>query len=188
MKEAEIPWIEVGYRLFAYDGPGSLKVERLAKAVKKSKSSFYHLFADLEVFTQRLLDYHFEQAKIVVHKEATAKSEAELISVIVEHKVDLLFNRQLRIHRENPDFENCFCKINAIAFPAMMPIWKEIIGLTDNSSLAEMVLSLSIENFYLQITDTTLNEPWLTAYFKNIRNMISQFKLRASISELDGTV
>ncbi|MEM6297945.1 MAG: TetR/AcrR family transcriptional regulator [Bacteroidota bacterium] len=108
MKEIEKKWIEHGYRIFAYDGAGSLKVERISRAVKKNKSSFYHLFADLEVFTQRLLDFHLDQSKIIAEKETNAKSEQEIIKILVDHKVDLLFNRQLRFHRENPDFEKCF--------------------------------------------------------------------------------
>ena len=50
MKEIEKKWLEVGYRCFADRGPNGLKVERLSKKVGKNKSSFYHLFADLEVF------------------------------------------------------------------------------------------------------------------------------------------
>lgn len=188
MKDIENPWLTVGYRSFAYDGPNSLKIERIAKAVDKNKSSFYNLFVDLTIFKLRLLDFHFEQAKHIAEKESNAKNEQQLIEILINHKVDLLFNRQLRFHRENPDFEKCFNKINNITFPALMPLWKEIIGLSDNSFLAEMVLALSIDNFYLQITDTTLNERWLKSYFKNIREMISQFRLSKSLDTLNGSV
>jgi len=51
----EINWIENGYKAFAYEGPTSFKVERLAKATNKNKSSFYHFFGDMEVFTNKLL-------------------------------------------------------------------------------------------------------------------------------------
>jgi hypothetical protein len=63
-------WIEKGYKIFAYEGPMGLKIERLAKIVGKNKSCFYHLFADLQVFTSVLLDYHLQQAKIVALKES----------------------------------------------------------------------------------------------------------------------
>lgn len=45
-----------------------MKVERLAKAVGKNKSSFYHFFADLEVFTDFLLKYHLAQSEIKVNE------------------------------------------------------------------------------------------------------------------------
>jgi len=188
MKTIKLPWIQQGYRLFAYEGPQGLKVERIAKAVGKSKSSFYHLFADLEVFTEQLLTFHTAQAQLIADKESQAQGEQELIAIIVAHKIDLLFNRQLRIHRENADFERCFHQINQISVPAIMPVWKQIIALPDHSALAQMVWHLSIENFFLQITDESLNEAWLATYFANIRSMVYHFKQQGSQVSLDGSV
>ena len=185
MREIEKSWIEIGYRFFAYEGPSGIKIERLAKEVGKNKSSFYHLFADLEVYTERLLAFHLHQAKIIAEKESNSENERELIDIILKHKIDLLFNRQLRVHRENKEFENCFNQINQISIPAILPLWKKIIGLSENTSLAQIVLSLSLENFYLQITDETLNESWLTTYFASIRQMVTYFKETIAI---DGSV
>lgn len=181
-------WIEKGYKIFAYEGPIGLKIERLAKIVGKNKSSFYHLFADMEVFTSILIDYHLQQAKIVASKESACTREEELICVLTEHKLDLLFNRQLRIHRENIEFATCFTETTKILIPAILPFWKQIIGLHDHSYLAELVLQLTLENFFLQITDETLNQTWLNNYFENIRNLVWQFKHTKSISSLDGSV
>lgn len=188
MKAAEKTWIERGYTTFAYEGPQGLKVERLAKATGKNKSSFYHLFADMEVFILRLLDYHLAQAKIMVDKEAAAEDEATVIDILVGHKIDLLFSRQLRIHRENKAFEACFQRINAISVPAMLAVWKKMIGLEEHTYLAQMVLHLSLENFYLQITDQTLNVDWLSSYFANIRTMVRTFKQLSPEALLNGSV
>ncbi len=188
MKAVEKPWIENGYRIFAYDGPKELKIERIAKAIGKNKSSFYHLFADLEVFNLRLLEYHFEMAGEMVAKEAKANSEEELVNVLVEHKLDLLFNRQLRVHRENPDFDKCFNRINELFLPTSIPLWKKIIGLPENNALAGMVLQLSLENFFIQITDETLNKNWLHEYFAGIRQMVKTFRQLDQGVPLDGSV
>lgn len=177
MKEIEKPWIEEGYHIFALEGPSGIKVERLAKAVGKNKSSFYHLFADTEAFIEQLLAHHLSQAEIIAGKEANAGGEKELIAIILEHKIDLLFNRQLRIHRERKAFETCFTEVNQITFPALLPVWKKVIGLNENSYLAEMVLALSIENFFLQITDSSLNETWLASYFHSISGLVNQFSV-----------
>ncbi len=176
MKEIEKIWLEAGYRCFAYEGPSGLKVERLSKEVGKNKSSFYHLFADLEIFTERLLKLHLNKAKAISKKESGAKSEKELISIILEHKIDLLFNRQLRIHRNHPEFKEYLDHIVRFSVQGLLPVWKNIISLKENGALAQMVLHLSLENFYLQITDKTLNETWLKAYFANIRQMVFLFK------------
>ncbi|GAA4274384.1 hypothetical protein U6A24_15540 [Aquimarina gracilis] len=177
MREIEKIWLETGYKCFAYNGPKELKVERLSKEIGKNKSSFYHLFADLEVFTENLLEFHLRRAKMVSKKESNARSEEELISIIIEHKIDLLFNRQLRVHRDNPGFKKCLYRINQFSIQGLMPVWENIVSLSGNSPLAKMVLHLSLENFYLQITDETLNETWLRKYFADIRKMVRLFQL-----------
>ena len=181
-------WIRQGYKSFAHEGPAGLKVERMARSVDKSKSSFYHHFADLEVFTEELLHHHIEQGKAMAAKESAARNQEDLIEIILEHKPDLLFNRQLRIHRENKDFEQCFTKVNQMSIPAILPVWKQIIGLDDNSYLAQMVFQLSLDNFSLQITDETLNRDWLNAYFENIVGLITQLKNTKKVEQLDGSV
>ena len=101
----KLPWVEAGYQLFAEHGPKGLKVEVIARHVKKSKSSFYHHFSDLEVFKEELLFFHMERTKQVAELERGCKTIVpELLNVLVDAKTDLLFNRQLRIHRDNPTF------------------------------------------------------------------------------------
>ena len=53
-------WIQEGYFVFGRKGPNGINIELLAKKLKKSKSSFYHYFGDLETFQEALLDYHLE--------------------------------------------------------------------------------------------------------------------------------
>jgi AcrR family transcriptional regulator len=181
-------WIEAGYQTFAFEGPQALRIEKLAKSVGKNKSSFYHFFSDLEVFTERLLDFHLIQAKVMSDKESNAQNEAELTQTLLDHKLDLLFNRQLRIHRDNADFQTCFLKTNEISLKGFMPIWKKVIDLQESNHLANMVLMLSIENFFLQITDETLNSSWISAYFSKIKEMVQLFKTTNSIPSIDGSV
>ncbi|HAA17928.1 MAG TPA: TetR/AcrR family transcriptional regulator [Cytophagales bacterium] len=170
------PWITAGYRAFAYEGPQALKVERLAKLLGKNKSSFYHYFGDLEVFTEELLQEHREQVRRIAEREAEAQDLEALIALLVDHKLDLLFNRQLRFHRENPDFEAIFLETNQKAAESIGPLWMKILGLEDNSYLAFLVLKLSFDNFFLQITDENLNVAWLNGYFREVRGMVQQFK------------
>ena len=180
--------MERGYRTFAYEGPQGLKVERLASEVGKNKSSFYHHFAEVEVFISRLLRYHLEQAKVMAAKEAEIKSLDDLVETIIEHKVDMLFNRQLRIHRENPEFHECFMKTNQMTAESFAPLWAKLLELDDNAQLAGLVLKLSMENFYLQITDETLNSHWLRAYFEGFRELVRAFKSNGDRKALNGTV
>lgn len=177
ISDKQLPWIKEGYFTFAKEGPIGLKVERLARAVAKNKSSFYHYFADLEIFKEYLLNYHLKRAREVAIIESQSKDINELIEVIVAHKEDLLFNRQLRVYRENPAFMKCLEETNEIFGQAIMGVWAQGLGLEYNSYLAALVLKLSIENFYLQITEETLNVPWLQNYFQEIREMVQAFKM-----------
>lgn len=176
MADLRQPWILAGYEIFSKEGPQGLKVEVLSRHVKKSKSSFYHHFADLEVFTAFLLRYHLDRSEIIVKKENQCKNVVpELLHVLVEYKQDLLFNRQLRVHRSNPEFEACFQKTSAEVGGAVLGIWAEALNLQDNSNLALMILRLSLENFYLQITEDTLTYDWLEKYVKDLQTMAREF-------------
>lgn len=181
-------WIDTGYVTFAFEGPHGLKVERLASAVGKSKSSFYHHFADLEVYTSELLGHHLVQAAIMAEKEAACVNLEGLIEIIEEHREDLLFSRQLRIHRENQEFMDCFCRTNEMMAVSITKVWSEILDLQDNTYLAGLVLKLSMENFFLQITDETLNHAWLSDYFHQLKAVVQEFKRNAKITALDGSV
>ncbi|MEL7251271.1 MAG: TetR/AcrR family transcriptional regulator [Bacteroidota bacterium] len=169
-------WIQVGYENFALHGPASLKVERLAKQLQRNKSGFYHYFSDTEIFIQVLLDHHFAQAKILAEKEAQCETQDELIDILVSHKEDLLFNRQLRIHRENPQYDSCIESVSSIANPAIIGIWSKIIDLGDQSYLAALVFRLGIENFYLRITAENLNHAWLKDYFAEFKKLVRAFR------------
>jgi AcrR family transcriptional regulator len=177
MNQIKIPWIQVGYELFSKEGPKGLKVETIAKAVKKSKSSFYHHFSDLEVFTELLLVHHLERVKIIADQERQCKNVMpELLYLILEIKQDLLFNRQLRIHRNNPAFKQCFETASLIVSQAITTIWSEMLGLSDNSNLAGIVLNLSLDNFYLQLTEETLTYDWLNNYMNELKAMVKAFE------------
>ncbi len=171
------PWILAGYELFANEGPKGLKVETISKKVKISKSSFYHHFVDLDIFTDILLSYHLDRTKIVAEKERRCKSiDPELINILLEFKLDLLFNRQLRINRANVKFRDCFELSNQLSEMAIMEVWAKDLGLLDKSKLVKILFSIVIDNFYLQITKETLNYDWLSEYFKNLRKLTIELK------------
>ena len=172
MTAAKQAWILEGYALFAKEGPKGLKVEVLAKLVNKSKSSFYHYFADVEGFTTALLAYHLDRAAIMAEKEqACTNIIPELLNVILDFKQDLLFHRQLRVHRSNPSFKACYEKINQHIDHSILDIWAELIGLSKQKQLASAFLALITENFFLQLTEETLTYDWLLNYFNELRSM-----------------
>jgi AcrR family transcriptional regulator len=171
------PWILVGYDLFSQHGLSGLKIEVMAKKVAKSKSSFYHHFTDVEVFTEVLLNAHLERAKIIADRERACKNMVpDLLNLLLDIKQDLLFNRQLRVNRHIPDFKKCLDAVNLEFEDVILGIWSEALGLGDKRHLARIVLRLTIDNFFLQITDKTLTYNWLLDYFNQINGMVKEFR------------
>lgn len=175
-KNSKLPWILTGYSLFSKEGAASLKIEVLARKVNINKSSFYHHFADLEIFIEQLLEYHIERAKIIAAKERECKTMIpDLLNVLVEYKEDLLFSRQLRINRNNILFKECYEKSNQIVGDSILGIWAEELGLKDNSGLANLVLKLTLDNFYLQINEETFTYEWLLDFVDEFKLMVDGF-------------
>lgn len=184
INDKKLPWIQAAYGLFALEGPSGLKIEVLARQVNKSKSSFYHHFADLEVFTEVLLQYHLERSLIIAERERQCKNVIpELLHLLVEIKEDLLFNRQLRVNRNIPAYKACFEKASAEVGEAILPIWANFLDLSHNPHLAQIVLNQSLENFYLQITKETLTYDWLVNYMGELQMMVKEFKKNESLKD-----
>ncbi|NBL64078.1 TetR/AcrR family transcriptional regulator [Flavobacterium sp. NST-5] len=165
-------WIKKGYEIFANFGKNGLKIEPLAISVGKSKSSFYHHFADLELFMDFLLNYHIQQSQIIANKEKNAQNiDPELIHILVEHKIDLLFNRQLRINQNIPSYAVILEQSNKIIGNAFVNTWVKDLDLQLTEKQIDGIFSLALENFFLQINIETLNYNWLSNYFKNLKTI-----------------
>ena len=168
-------WIKTGYEILAIDGEQGLKVESLAKKVGISKSSFYHHFADLELFTETLLKHHLDQSEIIANKEKKVnKIDPELIDIIVEHKIDFLFNRQLRFNQQKISFKNTIDKSNQIVGNEFIILWSKELNLSLKQ--LEGLFELALENFYLQINLENLNKKWLSNYFSNLKRIARNFE------------
>ncbi|MFY7825946.1 MAG: TetR/AcrR family transcriptional regulator [Flectobacillus sp.] len=169
-------WIKEGYKIFAISGQGNLKIEPLAKMVGKSKSSFYHHFADIEIFIELLLKYHIEQSKIIAQKEKQAqKIDPELINILLAHKIDLLFNRQLRINQNIELYSSTLDISNRIVGDAFVNVWVKDLGLNLSRKQLEGIFTLALENFFLQINTETLNYEWLSKYFQSLKKIAIAF-------------
>lgn len=145
-------WIRAAYTLFALEGPAGLKVEVLAKRVGISKSSFYHHFADMEVFTEGLLTYHMERVRYIADLERQcSRVVPDLLRLLLTVEEDLLFHRQLRTHRAMTDFRKCIETTNREIAKTILPMWAETFGLADRQQVARLMLNLVIDNFYLQL-------------------------------------
>jgi AcrR family transcriptional regulator len=170
-------WIQVGYKIFALEGFKGIKIEKLAKKVGISKSSFYNYFLDLDTFIENLLQYHIQQSYILADKERNAQNIfPELIDILLEHKIDLLFNRELRIHRNNKLFSDTLLKSNEIVGNSFVLVWVKDLNIQLSQMQLEAIFELALENFFLQINSENLNHTWLSAYFLNLKRIAGSFR------------
>lgn len=176
MKLKEEIWIVSGYETFALYGESGLKIEVLAKKVGISKSSFYHHFSDLEIFMEKLMETHLENARIISDKESqAAQINPDLINILVDHKLDLLFNRQLRIHHQKPIYQEFLKKSNEIIGNDFVQLWVKDLKLNLKQKQIESLFELALENFYMQINHENINFNWLEKYFENLKRIARNF-------------
>lgn len=175
MKQDKKNWIAAGYEIFALSGEAGLKIEQLAKRVGISKSSFYHHFADIDGFIEELLKVHLLNAKVMAEKERQATSiDPELISILVAHKTDLLFNRQLRINSHKAEYLATLKKSNDVIGTDFVTLWLSDTKLNITMQQAEAIFTLALENFFLQINEANLNHHWLAQYFEQLKKITKQ--------------
>jgi len=177
LKESKLVWILNGYRLFSETGPFSIKVESLAKQVSKSKSSFYHHFSDLEIFFEALIEYHRGRAPEIEAKMRSCQNiNPDFINVLLELKEDILFHRQLRVHRNHKQFKGIVEELHYPIEQSFLPIWAKSIGLENNVMVANAFLKLTVDNFYLRISKENLNKQWLLALMDEYKMMVQSIK------------
>jgi AcrR family transcriptional regulator len=170
-------WIIKGYETFALLGYKGLIIEQLAKEVGISKSSFYHHFADLDIFIEKILLHHLKKSSIIAEKERKAeKINPDLINILIEHKTDLLFNRQLRIDSNKSNFKDALIKSSKIIGTDFIKLWLTDTKLNLTSKQAEGIFELAMENFFLQINQDNINQEWLSTYFDNLNRITRNFE------------
>jgi AcrR family transcriptional regulator len=170
-------WIVKGYETFALLGEKGLIIEQLAKEVGKSKSSFYHHFADLDIFLEKILLHHLNKSSIIAEKERKAeKINPDLINILIEHKTDLLFNRQLRINSNKSNFKELLIKSSETIGNDFIKLWLTDTKLNLTPKQAEGIIELAMENFFLQINQDNINKEWLATYFDNLNRITRNFK------------
>jgi AcrR family transcriptional regulator len=169
----EKPWIEAGYEVFALHGPDALRVEQLARQVGISKSSFYHHFADLPVFIERLFDHHRSRSVVIAEKAALCKRfDPDVIHLLAAHRLDLLFQRQLRSRRDQAEFQRCFRQAHGTVSNVFMPLWAEALGIPRQLGAASEMFDVVTDVFYQRLTNDNLSYAFIIGLLKEIEVFI----------------
>ena len=178
MNKNKLIWIKEGYFIFGRKGPSGIHIEKLAKKLNKSKSSFYHYFGDLESFQEALLDFHLKRAEqIAMMGKDCKKMDPDVINLLVKTKDDLLFNKQLRLNFQNPIFKKCFEKSFEKITNSYLDKWNIDIGFKEKPMLGKVILHILADNFFLQVNDENLTYQWFHEYLNNLRSVIQQIQI-----------
>lgn len=163
--------------MFALNGMNGLQVEPIAKIVGKSKSSFYHLFADTEIYLDELLTYHISQVKLMCEKEGKAKNfNPDIIHIFLEHKIDILFNKQLRINHQNTQFRKVLNKTDEGLAEVYTYLLRTDLKLKLKPKGIDSFFQLALHNFFLEISADNFNFQWLVDYFNEISRLARSFE------------
>ncbi|MEO0896763.1 MAG: TetR/AcrR family transcriptional regulator [Bacteroidota bacterium] len=173
----KLPWIKEGYALFAKEGLQGVSIELIAKRVGISKSSYYHHFGDFEVFMSELLVYHIYRAEGMSAKASECEQlDPDVLNLFLEYREDMFFNKQLRLHREQPEFKKCFESAYSLVEHAFIEQWAAGVQLESKTGLARLLLQLIAENFFLRITEESFDYPWFHQYIQEVSSLIFQIK------------
>src|SRR4249920_294786 len=141
-------WIDKGYELFTHSGPNGIKVETLARKMHVSKSSFYHHFGNQETFLELLLEeHHHITERFGAYAKQCKAFVPDFIDVMLKYKLAILFQRQLRIHRENLDFQLAYQRAADTVNKEMIPIWANHMGLNSDMNFAKSLHTVIEDSF-----------------------------------------
>jgi AcrR family transcriptional regulator len=172
MKDRKEIWIKVGYEMFAMKGQIGLQIEPISRIVGKNKSSFYHHFADIDIFLDELLAFHLNQSKLISEKESKAKNfNPDIINILVEHKIDILFSKQLLLNQQNEKFKRILQIFDKNVADVYIFLLKTDFNLNLKQKGVESFFELLLHDFFLQINAENLNSIWLTEYVSNIKRL-----------------
>lgn len=117
-------WVEAGYEYFGKIGPESLNVERLSMIVGLNRSSFYHHFGNVEVYTSHLCEHHIHRFKSLRHQINSCKNfNPDFLVLVSNFKNELAFHRQLLIHESVPQYKSCFDSAKKFTEEQIFRLW-----------------------------------------------------------------
>lgn len=167
---SEIQWLEVGCDIFSQHGPAQLRVEEMARRVGISKSSFYHHFADMKVFTERMMEWHLKRSQSLAAEVKTCNSfDPGFLQLLVKYRTDIFFNRMLRIHRDNISYQLCYQNGHSAVEKEVLPLWIEWLGLTEHPGVAQNIFTVTVDLFYQRISAEHYTYEWMTRFLSEVK-------------------
>ncbi len=168
-------WINVGYELFAHEGPEGLQVERMARMLGLNKSGFYHYFSSRDNYFKLLMRHHHTCVDLMLKDVATIETfDPDYLHVIIAHPNTLMVNRQLAFNHHIALFENTLSEVNQKMERALLPLWADYLGMNDQPNLALYYFKLMQDSFYLRLTFYRFNYEYLHEQTSEVKTMLGE--------------
>ena len=107
-------WLEKGYELFAVHGPKYLSINKIAKEIAQTRTSFYYYFNDLMDFINELIQMHLKFFEIYLErgKKECKQYLPDIHKLLSEFSMGLRFHKQLFNNRNNPLYNFTYMRCN----------------------------------------------------------------------------
>ncbi len=145
-------WIEVGYDLFAKEGPEGIQIERLARILGLNKSGFYHYFGDLESYYKQLVQWHYRVYTLFIDDVAKCENvDPEYLQVGLQHKIAVMAQMQFVRNKSNPKFYGVHKELDDTLGRVVFRIWADHIDIHSNPDLVIQYHAMIRDMFYSRI-------------------------------------
>ena len=166
-------WVNVGFELFASEGPAGIQVERLARILDLNKSGFYHYFGTPENYLHVLMRHLLKQSDLVVSDTRMCKVfDPEFLQVMVTHKPTILATVQLASNRHISLLNETRLEVTKKIDAALLPLWAAHIGVANNPGLALRYFEMIRDMFFSRVTHETLDYDYLHSLADEARTII----------------
>lgn len=169
-------WIETAYLHFSEFGPNGLNIKNIASDAGVSRTSFYHFFTDAEDLIDHLLEYHREIAKEYDAKIAKCRAYSpDIFEVIAAYRTNVLFHRQLLLHKENPKFYLTYQVLNKSSNEIIYPFWATYFDYRGNSIVGKEIHLMLMDLWYLHLQENDFTPEALLENSNKIRRQVQAF-------------
>lgn len=166
--------IEIGYSIFALEGPEHLD-EKVAEEVKIKRSELQDRFGVHDDIVEQLLAYHIEIIDDFLEDLRKCKTwDPDFINLIVDYKIPILFNRQLKLHSSDPVFNLAYHRISYLIRTEALDKWGKYTGLSKHVALSAELLEVIRDMFHSRITPENLNYEYLKALSVEFKSIIAR--------------
>ena len=152
-------WIEVGYFLFAENGPQNFSIKKLSEIAGLPRTNFYYHFNDYNELFEEIIKLHFgvtdEYLRIITDELKNFLPDLHIISV--RYPLGLKFVKQLFLNRDTKKYNELYIELNHMTFPVIIPKMLEYYNLKIDYHIAKNLWVTVLDTWYSQLDVDNIN-------------------------------